>query len=92
MSTKIAQKNMDNQNKKQKSPTNKHLEKKNKLTFKFGLKKFEGRQKLNGKACSFFHACKNMKGAQHQFGIEGATTTLKGCKKVLETKGTIVAL
>jgi hypothetical protein len=56
------------------------------------LKKFEGGQKLNGKACSFFHACKNMKGGKHQFGIEGAATTLKGCRKVLETKGTIVAL
>jgi len=72
MSTKITQKNMDNQNKKQKSPTNKHLKNKNKLTFKFGLKKFEGGQKLKGKACSFFHACKNMKGGGHQFGIEGA--------------------
>lgn len=44
----------------------------NKLTLKFGLKKFEGGQKLKGKACSFFHACKNMKGGGHQFGIEGA--------------------
>ncbi len=33
-----------------------------------------------------------MKGGKHQFGIEGAATTLKGCRKVLETKGTIVAL
>jgi hypothetical protein len=62
MSTKITQKNMENQNKKQKSPTNKHLEEKTKLTFKFGLKKLEGRQKLHGKACFLSHACKNMKG------------------------------
>ncbi len=58
---------MENQNKEQKSPRNKHLEKKNKLTFKFGLKKLKGGQKLNWKACSFSHACKNMKGEKHQF-------------------------
>jgi hypothetical protein len=64
MSTKITQKNMDNQNKEQNSPINKHLEEKKKLTFKFGLKKLEGGHKLNWNACSFSHACKNMKGGE----------------------------
>jgi hypothetical protein len=36
---------------------------KQKLPFKFGLKKFEkGGGKLNWKVCSFSHTCKNMKG------------------------------
>ncbi len=51
---------MDNQNKEQKSPTNKHLKKK-KLIFKFGFKKLEGGSKLNQKVCSFSHTYKNMK-------------------------------
>jgi hypothetical protein len=45
---------MDNQNKEQMSPTNKHLEKKNKITFKSTLKKFQGGGKLNSKASFFF--------------------------------------
>jgi hypothetical protein len=84
---------MDNQNKEQKSPTNKHFEKK-KLKFKFGFKKLEGGGKLNRKACSFSHTYKNIKErlGEYQFKTRGVAislkggvqTTLRGSKEVLE--------
>jgi hypothetical protein len=78
MSTKITPKNMDNQTKERKSPINKHLEKKHKLTFKFGLKKLEGGQKLNWKACFFSHACKNMKGGKSPIWNRRSNNNIEG--------------
>ncbi len=83
---------MDNQNKKQKSPTNKHLEKKTNSPSSLAWRSLKEDKSWMGKlVLSSMHA-KTWRGGKHQFGIEKAMTTSKGCKNVLETKGAIVAL